>query len=344
MPTSRTEPTIDFGIYIKTFRPDHYLAKVLIASIRHYLPDVDITIVPDDGYRRATLWGEKVLTLDGPFFSSLRGFYKKLWVFFGHYERFIYLDADMLALRPLQPLMDRVVAAKEPFFIANGGKSTLECFSNGTIDARRAKLAEGVGDPDLLKAFDPDYALDPLIPFNSGLFATHRGIFPLDEVRNTFCAAQQFHRVRGLPPLATSRQGVFMGDQGFINYLAYRNGRRPELLPDVFLWGGKSMREYRKIQNRGPAGPCQHLFVHWAGCPRPTLLHRRVPAGDAWIKHYFEYYRKYGSLATLFRDSATNVTSDLWRGARRLGSRWRTRPRQRNRSTDVGLSGCEARS
>ena len=73
------------------------------------------------------------------------------------------------------------------------------------------------------------------------------------------------------------------------------------------------------------------MFIHWAGCARPTFLRRNVPAGDRWIEFYYEYYRNRGSRLAFLLDTAKNIASDLWSRMRAAGSSmkraWRGRSR-----------------
>jgi len=230
-----------FGIYVKTFKPDHYLAKVLMASIRHYAPGVDITLIPDDGFTAPMLWGEKVMNVDDPFLLGLKGYYKKLWVFFGPYERFIYLDADMLVLRPLDRLVERVMNQTRPFCCVCAETKVLAALAEGDAETRDRIIRKTIGDARLLESFDRSYRFRDVFPFNSGFFATDRSVVALEELKEIIDRIEELHSEYGLPPLGNSRAGVFYGDQGLMNYLMFKNGIKLDLLRDIFVWGGKAI-------------------------------------------------------------------------------------------------------
>ena len=306
-----------FGIYIKTFKPDHYLAKVLIASIRHYAPGVEIMLVPDDGFTRDRLWGEKVLNTDDPFLVSLKGYYKKLWVFFGPYDRFIYLDADMLLVRPLDALIHKLMRSGAPSCHVCAESKCVAALARADDEARDAIYRNTVGDPELFRVFDPDYVMQAHFPFNSGFFASHREVVSRDALEHIMLRVNRIHAQRGLPPLNNTRKGVFYSDQGLINYLMYKNGIDVTLLTEAFVWGG---REVPDMTEDVRGDPLKHLFVHWAGCPRPTFANRDVPAGKEWIRFYYDYYANRPYL-TFLRDTAVNICGDVyWRGRKRLSS------------------------
>jgi len=293
----------NFGIYIKTFRPDYHLAKALIASIRHFHPELDIMLVPDDGYAQSTLWGEKVLNVDDPFLLGLKGYYKKLWVFYGPFERFIYTDADALLLRPLSPIMVRMRECRERFFLACTETKTVRALANDPTKAA-AICSNMLGNLRLIEDFDPAYDFQRVLPFPSGFFASHRGAIPLDVLKDSLEALDRYHRAHGLPDLSEAkgqRWGVFNADQGLINYLFYRSGIAAEGLEDVFAWGG------RPVEPIEPAQRYRNTFVHWAGCPRPSILRQGVPCGREWFRFYREFHQ-----TRSFGECAVEVVRNIW--------------------------------
>lgn len=293
-----------FGIYIKTFRPDYHLAKALIASIRQVEPEVGITLIPDDDFSGDGLWGEKTLTLNDPLACSLRGYFKKLWVFLGPYERFIYLDADMLALKPLRRLIETVRDADENFFFVCAESKMIKALAERDSGVRESIFEAHIGEAGLLHEFDPNYDWHNAFPFNSGFFATHRDVLPREWLQGVFESAQRFHRDRKLPPLAFSRDGVFMTDQGLLNYAIAKRGVAPTLLVDAFYWGGRRPAEEERIAR----DEMKHLFVHWAGCPRPNLFDTTPPAGEQWRQAYSSFHRQ--------RDNRWEWIQDLARQSR----------------------------
>jgi lipopolysaccharide biosynthesis glycosyltransferase len=306
----------NFGVYIKTFKPDHYLARTLIASIRHYAPGVDITLIPDDGFTAPTLWGEKVMNTDDPFLLGLKGYYKKLWVFFGPYERFLYLDADTLALRPMGGLIDKIMNQDKAVCCVCAESKIMAALVESGEKATDAIIENTIGNPRLLEALDPSYRFRERFPFNSGFFAADRSAVSMAKLKETVDHVGEIHRECGAPPLGNSRNGVFYGDQGMINYLMYANNIQLNTLTDIFVWGGKDFSSHTEDEHN----PFRNMFVHWAGCPRPNFTARNVPAGKEWIRFYREYYRTQ-PYSTFVKNTVANVFSDIRsRGRKRLSA------------------------
>ena len=272
--------------------------------------------MPGDDYSASTLLGLPVLQLEGDIFRRLRGFFKKLWVLFGPYDRFLYLDADQIALKPLAPLIERICSAPRPFFIASLNQAIRRQMFEEGDEVRRALYEQRCGRVDLLEELDPGFDWCRTYPFSSGDFATHRDFIQLPALQSVFEAAQVLHRERNLPPLGCSREGLFGADQGLFNYLVYRSGVPPDLMPDLYLWGGMDRSTFEELRARDRDDPLRHLFVHWGGCPRPTLLRRSVPAAVEWIRFYCQFYRDHGSPLDLVAGLTTHLIADLHRQLR----------------------------
>jgi len=179
-------------------------------------------------------------------------------------------------------------------------------------------IRQTIGPPELLNDFDPTYRFREVFPFNSGFFASHRGAVRLDDLKDVVHQLRKLHAKHGLPPLNNSRRGVFYTDQGLINYLVYKSGIALDLLTDIFVWGGR--RGSFDVPT-GNGDPFRHMFIHWAGCRRPNFTSRNVPAGDVWIRFYYEYYRDRGSRLLFLRDTVRNIWNDAVFRVRNAASR-----------------------
>ncbi len=305
------------GIYIKTFERDYHLARALVSSIRRHSGSVPITIVPGDGHTRSQIWGENALVLDDPFLERLEGYFKKMWVFFGPYDRFVYLDADTLALKSVEPLLRYVAGLEEPFFAACRESKFDAAYEGDGEDARRAIVRDSVGDEALLAELDPGWRSEGFRPFNSSFFATHRSYVDKPTLRDVFEHANAINERHGKPRLYRSREGVFMGDQGLLNYLVWKTGVPPLSLPDVFVWGGRADAQ---LASPGDS-PLERVFVTWAGNLRPTLIRRSVPAGREWARDYVHHFRTNGGPLSFVGNAARHVGRDEWLRFRRWAAR-----------------------
>ena len=63
------------------------------------------------------------------------------------------------------------------------------------------------------------------VPFNSGFFAVERGALDCERLLSLFQSARSFHeKMNPERKLTISRKGLFMSDQGFLNYFLARSG------------------------------------------------------------------------------------------------------------------------
>ena len=310
MPCSSSDGSVvdSFGIYIKTHRPDYHLAKGLIASLWEHAPGCPITLIPDDGYESDTHWGMPAMRSKDPFVQRLKGYYKKLWVFFGLCSRFIYIDSDMPALAPFSALGALVRNARKPFLYVCAEQKFVDIFSRHNQIQKNAARQKHVGELELLATFDPADDPQAAFPFNSSFFVTTRDIFPVGFLHKRFKAVEAFHNPTADKSLCFSREGLFMGDQGFLNYLLAKRQVQPSLLLDLWHWGGREAPP--DVEQQRKVDPLKHLPVHWAGCPRPSVWSGNVPLRSQWRESYKSLQRSSSSRAAASREYARLAARD----------------------------------
>ena len=136
-----------------------------------------------------------------------------------------------------------------------------------------------------------------------------------------FARAQAFHTSSGRPePMTISRAAVFNGDQGFLNYMVWKQGVTVDWIPDFYCWGGLGEEHWNCTQ---VPSPYTGLFVHWGGCPRPgpVPLPTGVPRAAQWRRHYVHHCRKSGDWVGCAKETADFLALALHRGASRLKRR-----------------------
>ncbi len=313
---------IEFGFYIKTYWRDYHLAKALIASIRRCAPGYPIIIIPDDHYLKRKLWGEKVITPSDPVLLHLKGFYKKLWCFYGPFRRFIFLDADILVMKDLAELIKKIHSFNNPFFMCNGQSKFVRIQNDGKVLEWHNVVEKHIGNLKLISEFDSEIDMTAFYAFNSGCFASCNDLIPLNKLKSLFFSAQKFQISHGYPPLGYTRKGVFMSDQGFLNYILRKLQIPVTLIPDLYTWGGKRNEEI--IENSsGEDHHLKGLFIHWAGEVRPHLLSRGVMAEKQWRRGYLEYYQKYGGWGMFLIDQIILIFQYIARRIRRIWAKYR---------------------
>jgi hypothetical protein len=269
------------------------------------------------------MFGYPVWRPTDPRILELDRYYKKLRVFWGPAKRFVHMDADQLVLRDLQPYLDRVAAAEEPFVMANRRSSTRRKLEASDDSARRQAIAGMTGDPAALVAFDSSFDWRRAHLLNSGEFSASRDAIDRDTFLAVFTKAKQFYAERGLGNMTGSRIGPFMGDQGFLSYFlaAHAPGTRVEWLDDLYAWGGCD--ELTRYRDDDHTDPLKWVAVHWAGCPRPgpIPLPGRALCAAQWRREHRRYCRLRGDWSGYGQDCLQDAGVLAWQAGSRLKRR-----------------------
>lgn len=199
------------------------------------------------------------------------GMHRKLCAFEGPFERFVFLDADVLVLRPLDFLL-------EP----------LEGADVSVYDDQYAGLSHvfDVQHPRLREIFD-DAALRTQV-FCAGIFAAHRGLFTAEDLE------------RGLALLAAGDAQVlypWANDQSLLNYLVLRLGRRVHngylALPEeeraatCVTHAGLEDRDHLLLDRDVPVP-----FLHYIGVPISAFTAVRAGRNVTFpYRDFFLHYR-----------------------------------------------------
>ncbi|WP_309379973.1 hypothetical protein [Cerasicoccus frondis] len=269
----------DIGIYILTYPGDFYMAQALIESLRYFSPGTPIQIIPGDGFvRRQSPFGDvPIMEEPGGFWSELRAIDKKFWAFAGPFERFLYLDADILCLKPLEPFWERLRAASdEKFLFANLYYDVAEwqAVMANPGDPRhadwRAWVARGMGNPEQAMDFDPSYDPYARSPFNAGIFAASKAAITEKMLREQYEAEVRYYREVLGKEYAWRANDVFYADQGRLNYYVdkFNIALHPLGKEGGDLWSGDF--DAQIDLDAVLARRCEHAFIHWAGRRRPS--------------------------------------------------------------------------
>jgi len=169
------------GIYILTYPGDFHLSTVLVRSIRRFNPDIPIMIIPGEGFDR------EHHPFDVPIMPEPSGLFwpkvgyqdRKIWAFQGPFETFLYLDADTICTKSLEPLFERIALQKGNFLYVQPWLDDQEWQSvvRDTSHPKHEQFVEHafstIGQGPLAD-FDPDHDFLSNSKFNSGVFASRR--------------------------------------------------------------------------------------------------------------------------------------------------------------------------
>lgn len=310
------------GVYV--LGNDHVadFLEALFASLRRHSPDLPVRLIPYDDRltRTRELCRRHRITLhedasfaaleqiglnlwtDSPYPTHHRLF-RRLCIFWGPFDDFLYLDADVCVLAPLEPLFAAFAGAPAPF-------------ASFDVDHERVYLPGPFRDRMIREHGS--------LGFNSGHFFSRRGALDLARLQFAGAAARPF-------------AGHFQdrGDQGFLNFavdhLRLPQVRMNSLVPALAdkQWGEQKLRRQdgRMVIDRpGHGEDGKHLaLIHWSGHSRPgwhlpnralyyhyhglgksglTALRHRT--GDGWA-HYLARLRPLYYRARIFAGRARRL-------------------------------------
>jgi len=265
------------GVYFLASDGTLDLARAFLNSFRAHNPDLPLCLVPfDDCYSEIAELREKYLfsilenredfrfcdAISRKFHHEVRGEYRKLSMWNGIFQEFVYID------------LDTVILANVEFVF-----SFLEEYDFITSHSDMPENRDMVWKPSIwesgrLSSRQIEYAA------NTGFIASRRGLLTLAKVGSRMPEALQLRE----------HMELHCKEQPLLNYLivtsgrtftslfclAYRCGRRSPGIRQE-LWAGISGWEVRggQLIKRGRQHH-QLLMVHWAGIWRPGPLEDRV--------------------------------------------------------------------
>jgi hypothetical protein len=290
----RGDNVTDFGLIICACRFDYFLLKGCVASARHALGDLPITVFIDDDLDPRALikhYGVKVMyrrEVRDPWLRTKNtgwGLPKMTLFWESPYETFLYVDCDTIFWG------DVVKAYLQPFdadLIIDPGDAIARPWHGeaGSVESLRREYF----DPVKMEQACPSFPWKKYreLFFCTGVFAARRGCLSLKRYREIFEMRQQ---TPGL--LAPS------GEMPMLNLLIFEAEERGEVkvkrAPLQFVCETNSESLAREAFSCGPAGP--DLSRH-----APVVLHFTDPkplAASSGFKAPVQYFREKCLCATL---------------------------------------------
>ncbi len=291
-----------FGIYILTYPGDFHLSTSLIRSLRYFHPDIQIIIIPGEGFNRNDHpFDVDVLPQPGGFWATLGHQSRDFWAFQGPFDKFIYLDADILCTGSLKPVIERIDSAAGKFLFAHiyfdnqTWKAAIEDEEHAVHERAVSWVRRGLGNPELLTQFDAGYNPYARAPFNSGIFASRRNVITEDDLRALHEKEAAFYKDILKQEFGWKSCDLFYSDQGRLNYLVSKlDIIVHNLRPDGHdVWAGDITK--RLTVDMCLDSQLEFKFIHWAGVPRPrpSIFCQPVFRKLDPLIYKFDDYRRY---------------------------------------------------
>jgi hypothetical protein len=267
----------------------------LLNSIRRFDRDVPIALLPyDNRYQKASqlfsvgygvevynnlpMLEQLVANIDqifGEFFFLRKGQFRKLSLWFGQFDEFLYIDTDIVVF---EKIIDTLDYLKD--------KDFLFCDTQ-YLDIKSVFKPEYIQKNDLGKDLNHNI-------FNAGFFGSRKGIFSEQDIYQTLAESKQC-----LEYFDFSKE---TSDQPMFNYLVHQHiPRRLNLISptgkEPATWAGRLGYEERDHRLFDPQLQAFVRFIHWSG----YLTTPGCPYWEIW-----KYYRNLDR-------SAQDIRLEQWR-------------------------------
>lgn len=317
----------EFGIYILTYPGDFHLSAALVESIRHFNPDIPITLIPGEGFDADNH------PFDVPIMETPEGFWmqmghidRKFWAYQGPYKKFLYVDSDMICTRNISSLVNEICRMEGNFIFTqpirdnNDWRKIIGDQKHPLYREYIAHFQYQIGKLPILEQFDTEYDPYQAYPVNAGYFASSRSTFSEDDFHNLHIKEVEFHQKILGREFTWRNSSIFFNDQGRLNYLIQKKitARVHFSAKDRYIWGG--VRQHIDVNMTLNQG-YNNSFIHWSGIPRPSpSIFCKQPFMPILVAAYGNLEQGYGNLPEL-------VGYSLWEHfykKSKLASQWDT--------------------
>ncbi len=290
-------------IYIAGYRHDIRLTRILVASIRHWYPDIPITLVKDELHGRYDTrelerkWGVSLFPPTGARYGW--GFGKLAPLLQEEQRRCLVLDSDIVFAGPVLELLEK----HEADFVVTHEEPPDAAFVENLYYNR-----------ERLRALDPAFVY-PGYTFNTGQLVATSGLLRRDDFMELVAWES--------PPRLLHPEIFKLGEQGLLNYLlAKKMAAGAIALERVrFMETADGVPQVSVEALRRREG--NPFVIHWCGLRAPVFSQR--PRYD--LLRYFEdlYYRRVrgGALRRRLRHAGAALESRARAVARALLKRGR---------------------
>lgn len=256
-------------VFINTYKYDFHLARICIASIRYWYPEIAIFLIKDEKEGSFdTSFTEKtwnVNVLDVPRKKFGWGYGKLEVLFSNKKETFFVIDADAVITGPV---IDKVRKIDADFIVDKEVQPT-------------QRFNEIYYNLDRISELDNDFVY-PGYSFNSGQWFGTSSIIKREDFNKTLDWSE--------PPASRDKHIVVNNDQGHLNYIvhSFENKRLISVARmELMIWpveGKDNFIQLNKIKSKSVEYP---YVIHWAGMS--NLKFSTLPRQDI-LRFYQRYY------------------------------------------------------
>lgn len=291
-------------IYVNTYRKDFHLARVCVASIRYWYPEIPIFLIKDTigagDFDTSTLERRfRVSILEAGAKTMGWGFGKLQPLLRPPGEAFMIMDADTVMSGPL---LDRLSDMEADVIVDEEVQP-------------REKLFNLYFDTEKLGTLDPVFSY-PGYSFNTGQYAAVSGILKESDLEPFLDWG---------PPPRVLRPDIFKnGEQGLLNYIMQKKQAEGSIRltrSPIMIWPADHAADPVDLDAIRHRRPMEDRVIHWAGMK--DVPEKALPRMD--IIRFFrdEYYRHAGS-----GQRSLDFMKDSYGSARDLAMRVRKRVRK----------------
>lgn len=321
-----------FGIYVMTYPKDYRLSRALVNSLKFFSPQYPITIIPGAGFNYNDHPFDDCPIMKPPatgFWSQIDHADRKFWAFQGLYEKFLYLDADVICTHSIDALVNAIIREDAPFiygnlmYVLNGVRYSFENESDIELIRRLQRISTGqLGNLDNIKLFDPAFNVSQRFTINSGVFASSRDTLHEEDFESLMRQEVAFYENVLKKNFSWKNCDLFLIDQGRLNYLiSKKNIPIRTCYPfTLYEWGGYP---YPWSLDEVLNNVTKNYFIHWAGGPHPSLSllrNSQLLSSMSWTKSHriledvpgafvWRYFNHDKSVRRAILDSASDIRS-----------------------------------
>ena len=279
-------------VFINTYRYDFHLAKICIASVRHWYPHIPIFLIKDENSgkfatsRTEKIWNVQVLQIPRKKFGW--GYGKLETLFLEPSFSYLVLDADTVLAGPIFNTVKNI----QSDFVVDDEVQPVERFNEIYYNLNR------------INELDESFVY-PGYSFNSGQWFGTTGKITRDEFRKTLDWSE--------PPACRFPDIVFNGDQAHLNFAVHKLEQQNKISVSrikLMIWPTGSQADFidlKKIELKNENYP---YIIHWAGMG--TMKFSSRPRHDILAFYRNLYYSRAGHLYFLL-DKIGNIYNKLER-------------------------------